>query len=128
MGGLLYASEAWILSILGWTGLTVQEVWGFVLLNSYVYYGMLFLSTCNVIMVGCFPNMRALKAAYFSAVLVLLITSLECIFDTPALEFLRWDQDASSSRLKSPVHSSSHSCFCQVVCNGRHDRTFLARV
>lgn len=80
--GLLYASEAWILGILGWVWLTTQEIWGFSLLCAYVYYGMLFLSTCNVVLVGCFPDMRSLKSAYFSAVLVLFISSASCIFDT----------------------------------------------
>lgn len=80
--GLLYASEAWILGILGWVWLTTQEIWGFSLLSAYVYYGVLFLSTCNVILVGCFPDMRSLKSAYFSGIVILLITSASCIFDT----------------------------------------------
>ena len=80
--GLLYASEAWILSILGWVWLMTQEIWGFSLLSAFVYYGMLLLSTCNVILVGCFPGMRSLRSAYLSAVLILAISSASCIFDT----------------------------------------------
>lgn len=80
--GLLYASEAWIMSIFGWVWLTTQEIWGFSLLSAYIYYGMLLLSTCNLVLVGCFPDMRALRSAYFSAVVVLLVTSAACIFET----------------------------------------------
>lgn len=79
---LLYASEAWIVSILGWVWLTTQEIWGFSLLSAYVYYGMLFLSTCNMVLIGCFPGMRSLRSGYFSAVLILLVSSASCIFDT----------------------------------------------
>lgn len=80
--GLLYASEAWILSIFGWVWLTTQEIWGVSLLSAYVYYGMLGLSTCNLVLVGCFPEMRSLRSAYFSAVVILIITSTACIFDS----------------------------------------------
>lgn len=80
--GLLYASEAWILSIMGWVWLVTQEIWGVNLLSAYVYYGMLFLSTCNLVLVGCFPAMRSLRSAYFSAVLVLILSVASCIFDT----------------------------------------------
>jgi hypothetical protein len=121
MGGLLYASEAWVLSILGWTWLTVQEVWGFALLNSFVYYGMLFLSTCNVVLVGCFPNMRAIKAAYLSAVLVLLITSLGCIFDTLETAAL------GSGRFELPLGAtgSTGSNATQTCTFARANRAFF---
>jgi hypothetical protein len=112
----LYASEAWVLSIIGWTWLTIQEVWGFALLSSYVYYGMLFISTCNVIMVGCFPRMRALKAAYFSAVLVLLVTSAGCIFDTLELPAL------GSGRFEAPSSSSNVTLACTFA---RANRAFF---
>jgi hypothetical protein len=82
MGKLLYASEAWLLSILGWVWLTVQEMFAVTLLGSLVYYGMVFVSTCHIVLVALYSNERSIHSAYFSIVLVLLIVSVVCIFDT----------------------------------------------
>lgn len=80
--GLLYATEAWILSILGWVWLTTQELWGFSLLSAVVFYGLLLLSTLNIILVACYPASLAPKSGYFCAVLVFALSTASIIFDT----------------------------------------------
>lgn len=79
---LAYAVEAWILSILGWAVLTVQEMWAWSLLCCCVFYSMLCLSTCHVIITGLFPDSKTPRLAYFVAVLCLAIHALGCVLDT----------------------------------------------
>lgn len=79
---LLYASESWILSILGWVWLTIQEIGGGSLLSSFVFYGMLLVSTCNLIFAGFCPDVKGPKPAFFSIVLVMGLFSAGCVFDT----------------------------------------------
>lgn len=80
--GLVHSGEAWILSILGWVWLTVQEIWGFNLLSTVVFYGMLLLSTCNLALQAFLPNSKAPRAAYFGTVLAFTINTLASILDT----------------------------------------------
>ena len=78
---LLYASESWILSILGWVWLTIQEMGGRSLLSSFVFYGMLFVSTCNLVFAGFCPTVKGPKQAFFSVVVVLTLFGAGCAFD-----------------------------------------------
>ena len=80
--GLLYATEAWVLSIMGWVWLTTQELWGFSLLSAVVFYGLLLLSTVNLILVACYRTSLAPKSGYFCAVLVFALSTASIIFDT----------------------------------------------
>jgi hypothetical protein len=80
--GLIHSGEAWIVSILGWVWLTIQEVWGFNLLSAVVFYGMLLLSTCNLALQAFLPNSRAPRAAYFGTVLAFSISTFANILDT----------------------------------------------
>ena len=78
---LLYASESWILSILGWVWLTIQDMGGASLLSSLVFYGMLLISTCNLLFAGFCPDVKGPKPAYFSVVVVLTLYGASCAFD-----------------------------------------------
>jgi hypothetical protein len=53
---LVMAVEAWIMAILGWGVLTLQEMWAWSLLSAHVFYSILCLSTCNLILTGVFPG------------------------------------------------------------------------
>lgn len=79
---LAYAVEAWILSILGWAILTLQEMWAWSLLSAHVFYSMLGLSSCHVIITSLFPDSKTTKMAYFATVLCLAIHVMGCILDT----------------------------------------------
>lgn len=80
--GLVHSGEAWILSILGWVWLTIQEVWGFNLLSAVVFYGMLLISTCNLAFQAFLPGSRAPRAAYFGTVLAFSVSTFASILDT----------------------------------------------
>jgi hypothetical protein len=79
---LVHSGEAWIMSILGWVWLTIQEIWGFNLLSAIVFYGMLLLSSCNIALQAFLPNSKAPRAAYFGTVLAFTISTLASILDT----------------------------------------------
>jgi hypothetical protein len=80
--GLVHSGEAWILSILGWVWLTLQEVWGFNLLSAQVFYGMLILSTLNLAFQAFIPASNGPRSAYFATVLAFTISTLVNILDT----------------------------------------------
>jgi hypothetical protein len=82
MGTLVYAVEAWLLSIMGWAWLTLQEMWAWSLLSAHVFYGFIWLSTCNVIATGARPDGAGPRSAYFATVLAFALHSACCIFDT----------------------------------------------
>ncbi len=71
-----------MVSILGWTLLTIQEMWAWSLLSAYVFYSLLVLSTCNVVSSALFPDSKKHKMAYFATVLCLTLHSFFCILDT----------------------------------------------
>lgn len=79
---LAAAVQAWILAIFGWTWLTVLELGGPSLLTAHVFIGMLWLSTCNLLLVAFFPTNRAPPAGYFGAVLAFSLSTFFCILDT----------------------------------------------
>jgi hypothetical protein len=79
---MVYAVESWILALMGWAWLTFQEMWAWSLLSAHVFYGLIWLSTCNVIASGVAPESPAPRSAYFAAVLGLTLYSTCGIFDT----------------------------------------------
>ena len=79
---LTLATESWILAILGWVWLTVQETVAWSLLCAYVVYGLLLISTCHLLMTAAYPDGRQFKRAYFGFVLVLALFSVFCVLDT----------------------------------------------
>ena len=82
MGTTVYAVESWVLSLLGWSWLSVQEMLGWSLLSAHAFLGMLLLSTCNVLACGVAPESAAPRSAYFAAVLALTLHCLCCVLDT----------------------------------------------
>lgn len=79
---LAFAVESWVVSILGWTLLTIQEMWAWSLLSAYVFYSLLVVSTCNIVFAGLFPDSKKPKMAYFATILCLALHSFFCILDT----------------------------------------------
>lgn len=81
---MVYAVEAWVLSLMGWAWLSVQEMWAWSLLSALVFYGLIWLSTCNILLSGFSPDAIGPRSAYFSAVLALALYGACCILDTLA--------------------------------------------
>lgn len=79
---VIYAVEAWILALMGWGWLSVQEVWAWSLLSAYVFYGLILLSSFNLVLTGLAPGNLGVRSGYFSAVLVLFLYTTCCVFDT----------------------------------------------
>jgi hypothetical protein len=82
MASMAYAVESWILALISWAWLSFQEMWAWSLLSAHVFYGLMWLSTCNVIASGFAPESTGPRAAYFAAVLGLSLHSLTCVLDT----------------------------------------------
>jgi hypothetical protein len=80
--GLVHSGEAWILAILGWSWLALQEMWSFNLLSAHVFYGMLLLTTCNLGLHAFLPDSIGPRSAYFGVVLAFSIYTLVSILDT----------------------------------------------
>jgi hypothetical protein len=57
-------------------------MWAYSFLSAHVFYGFLWLSTCNAIASGISPKSSGPRTAYFAAVLVFFLHSLCCILDT----------------------------------------------
>jgi hypothetical protein len=81
---MVFAVEAWILALAGWGWLSVQEMWAWSLLSAFVFYSLIWLSTCNIIVCGTSPTSVGPRSAYFSAVLILFLFCLCAVFDTLA--------------------------------------------
>ena len=79
---MVYAVESWILGLMGWAWLSFQEMWAWSLLSAYVFYGLMLLSTLNVVMSGVVPDSVGPRSAYFGAVLALAMHATACILDT----------------------------------------------
>lgn len=76
------AAESWILSILGWVWLVVQEMGAWSLLSAHIVYGLLVVSTVHLISTAVCPDSRQLKRAFFGSVLALTLFGVSCIVDT----------------------------------------------
>ena len=79
---MVYAVESWILALIGWAWLSFQEVWAWSLLSAHVFYGLMFLSTCNVAASGVAPESAGPRSAYFAAVLAFFLHTVTCVLDT----------------------------------------------
>jgi hypothetical protein len=79
---LAFAMESWIMGLLGWGVLTLQEMWAWSLLSAHVFYSILCLSTCNLALTGIFPDSKQPQLAYFTVMLCLFIHTVICISDT----------------------------------------------
>jgi len=82
MASLVYAVESWILALIGWAWLSLQEMWAWSLLSAHVFYGLMCLSTLNVAISGVSPRSVGPRSAYFGAVLALFLHTACCILDT----------------------------------------------
>lgn len=82
MATLVLAVETWILSILGWIWLTLQEAWFPSMLCSYVFYSLLLLSTSNLLTCSFFVDARAPRVAYFNTVFALFLFCIGCAADS----------------------------------------------
>lgn len=82
MASMVYAVESWILALIGWAWLSFQEIWAWSLLSAHVFYGLMFLSTCNVVASGIAPENPGPRSAYFAAVLSFFLHTVTCILDT----------------------------------------------
>ena len=79
---LILAAESWVLAILGWVWLTVQEMMAWSLLSAHVVYGLLLATTCHLLATAAYPDSRQFKRAFFGFVLVLALFSASCVVDT----------------------------------------------
>ena len=79
---VIYAVEAWILAIMGWGWLSIQDVAGRSLLAAHVFYGALGLSTGNLVLTSLSPMSGNPRSAYFAAVLILFLHTAACVLDT----------------------------------------------
>jgi hypothetical protein len=79
---LVLAAESWILAILGFAWLSVQEMMGWSLLSAYVVYGLLLMTTCHLLLTAVYPDSRQFKRAFFAFVLIMTLFSVSCVMDT----------------------------------------------
>lgn len=79
---MVYAAESWILALISWAWLTFQEMWAWSLLSAHVFYGIMCLSTLNVVASGMAPESAGPRSAYFGAVLALALHTACCVLDT----------------------------------------------
>lgn len=105
MATMVYAVESWILALISWAWLSFQEIWAWSLLSAHVFYGLMFLSTCNVLACGFAPESNAPRSAYFAAVLALSLHSTVCILDTLPIAPAFF-----GSRFESPLLLNSTTC------------------
>lgn len=82
MASMVYAVESWILALISWAWLTFQEMWAWSLLSAHAFYGLMCLSTLNVIATGMAPGSAGPRSAYFGAVLALALHTTCCVLDT----------------------------------------------
>lgn len=98
---MVYAVESWILALMGWAWLTFQEMWAWSLLSAHVFYGLIWLSTCNIVACGIAPESPAPRSAYFAAVLGLSLYCACGIFDTLPMPTV------GAARFEPPVASGT---------------------
>jgi hypothetical protein len=82
MATIVYAVEAWVLALVSWAWLVVMEMWAWSLLGAHVFYGFIWLSTCNLVLTGVYPESAGPRSGYFAAVLVFTLHSACCVLDT----------------------------------------------
>jgi hypothetical protein len=100
MGTMVYAVESWILALMSWAWLSFQEMWAWSLLSAHVFYGVMLLSSMNVVASGIAPESTGPRAAYFGAMLAFTLHSTCCIFDTLPMPVL-------GRAFESPVNATT---------------------
>lgn len=83
--GLTTATEAWVLAILYWCAMAVQEAFAWSLLCSVVGYASLLVTTVHLVVTSVAPDEREPRRAYFSSVLSLGLFAAGCMLDTTGL-------------------------------------------
>ena len=79
---IVYAVEAWVLALASWGWLVVMEMWAWSFLSAHVFYGLMFMSTCNLVLSGVYPESPGPRSAYFAAVMVFSLHCACCVLDT----------------------------------------------
>lgn len=95
MASMVYAAESWILALLGWAWLSVQDMLAPSLLGAFVFYSLMLLSTLNVAASGFAPEGVGPRAAYFGTVLALTLHTVCCVLDTLPMPRVGWQAFAS---------------------------------
>jgi hypothetical protein len=100
MATMVYAVESWMLALISWAWLSFQEMWAWSLLSAHVFYGVMLLSTMNVVASGMAPENTGPRAAYFGAMLAFTLHSACCILDTLPMP-------AMGNAFQSPVNATT---------------------
>jgi hypothetical protein len=81
---MIYAVEAWILSFIGWAWLTMRNMWGWSLLDDFVVYSCMGLSTVNLILAAITgpANITEISKAYCGGILTLWVFYAYAIMDS----------------------------------------------
>jgi hypothetical protein len=81
---MIYAVEAWILSFIGWAWLCMRNMWGPSLLDDFVIYSTMGLSTLNLILAAITgpANITEISKAYCGAILTLWVFYAYSIMDS----------------------------------------------
>ena len=113
--GLVLIVEAWFLSVFGWTWLTVQDLWLTSLLCTHAYYGMLLLTTINMVISSLFADQREPRVAYFNTVLGLALFYACCICESFLAAY------SLGGQTFRPVTSSPDACCsnCDIARSNR---------
>lgn len=80
--GLTFATEAWVVAILHWCELAVQESFVHGLLSAFYVYAGLLQTTLHFLLTAVWPDEREPRRAYFAAVLALSLVTVGCVVDT----------------------------------------------
>lgn len=80
--GLTYATEAWVLAILHWCEVVIEQTMWDSLLPSVLVYSLLLQTTVHLVVTAFWPDDREPRRAYFASVLALVLFGLGCMVDT----------------------------------------------
>lgn len=80
--GLTYATESWVLAILHWCEVAIEQTMWDSLLPSVIVYAFLLQTTIHLLVTSFWPDDREPRRAYFASVLALVCFALGCILDT----------------------------------------------
>lgn len=80
--GLTYATEAWVLAILHWCEVVIEETMQPMLLPRVLVYSFLLQTTVHLVVTAFWPDDREPRRAYFASVLALVVFTLGCVVDT----------------------------------------------
>lgn len=86
---LTYSMEAWVISILYWAWLSVQDLLGWSLLCTAVSYAFLASSSCHLVASFLFSTSSQPGLAHGLAVFAFSLAVLGCVLDTVELPFMQ---------------------------------------